>query len=241
MYQLKGIKISNAHQDILSFKSNYEIEFHHTLNVNHLTVAQKFGELKKYLNHQESIVSVDGQWIIFALRFRHGIKRIKKNSGSDLLPRIIEKSNNKRETILLLGSSEENNSLAVNKAKSRFTKIKIIGLSPPFYDLYNINKINKEVFELIKIHKIKIIVLAFGVPKQEHWAISNRDKLVELGVSKVYFFGGAIDFFSGKLKRAPKWIQKIGCESLYRLVKDPARTKSFLNWLRYMPELFIGK
>jgi N-acetylglucosaminyldiphosphoundecaprenol N-acetyl-beta-D-mannosaminyltransferase len=35
--------------------------------------------------------------------------------------------------------------------------------------------------------------------------------------------GGTFDFYSGKISRAPKFVQKIGLEWLWRLMREPKR------------------
>jgi len=77
---------------------------------------------------------------------------------------------------------------------------------------------------LIKDQKkeIDILFVAFGSPKQEIWIYENLDKLpvkVAIGV------GGAFDLLSGKVKRAPFWIRKVGLEWLFRLISQPWRAK----------------
>ena len=48
---------------------------------------------------------------------------------------------------------------------------------------------------------------------------AHKDRVngVMLGV------GAGFDFYAGTVKRAPKWIRKIGMEWLYRLFQDPKR------------------
>ena len=45
--------------------------------------------------------------------------------------------------------------------------------------------------------------------------------------------GGTFDIVSGKLKRAPKWIRKLGIEWLYRMVKEPKRLKNVPLQIKY--------
>ena len=41
--------------------------------------------------------------------------------------------------------------------------------------------------------------------------------------------GGSFDVITGKIKRAPKWVQKIGMEWFFRLSQEPRRM-----WRRYL-------
>ncbi len=78
---------------------------------------------------------------------------------------------------------------------------------------------------------IDILFVAFGSPKQEIWISENLDKLpvkVAIGV------GGAFDFISGKVKRAPVWVRKIGLEWLFRLIIQPWRIKRQLALLEFV-------
>ena len=80
------------------------------------------------------------------------------------------------------------------------------------YDLYF-----KELNEV----KPEILLIAMGMPKQEFLSKKikefYKDKLIVIN-------GGAIlDFMTGKIKRAPKILTKIGLEWLYRLYLEPLR------------------
>src|SRR3990167_441916 len=73
-----------------------------------------------------------------------------------------------------------------------------------------------------------ILWVSLGCPKQEVWMHENRDKLrakVVIGV------GAAFDFLAGLVRRAPRWIQNIGMEAVYRIWADPTR------WRRQMGEI----
>ena len=40
--------------------------------------------------------------------------------------------------------------------------------------------------------------------------------------------GGTFDYEAGNIKRAPKWMQKIGIEWLWRLILQPSRIKRMM-------------
>jgi N-acetylglucosaminyldiphosphoundecaprenol N-acetyl-beta-D-mannosaminyltransferase len=69
---------------------------------------------------------------------------------------------------------------------------------------------------------LDILFVAFGFPKQEVWMFEHREKIevkVMMGV------GGAFDYISGEVKRAPKLMRDLGLEWLFRLVSQPWRFK----------------
>lgn len=67
-----------------------------------------------------------------------------------------------------------------------------------------------------------ILFVAFGSPKQEKWI---HDNLKDINSSVLIGVGGAFDFISGKVPRAPVFIRKIGLEWLFRLVIQPWRVR----------------
>lgn len=79
--------------------------------------------------------------------------------------------------------------------------------------------------------KCDILFVAFGSPKQEMWINQNLDKIdvkVAIGV------GGAFDFISGKVMRAPRFIRSLGLEWLFRLIRQPWRAKRQFALIRFI-------
>lgn len=88
------------------------------------------------------------------------------------------------------------------------------------------------------INNIDILFVAFGAPKQEFWISENLQNLpvkIAIGV------GGAFDYISGKVERAPGFIQNIGFEWLYRLLHEPWRIKRQLSLLKFIWLVFKEK
>jgi N-acetylglucosaminyldiphosphoundecaprenol N-acetyl-beta-D-mannosaminyltransferase len=92
--------------------------------------------------------------------------------------------------------------------------------------LQSLTASEKENFEALKLWSteapIGILFVAFGFPKQEEWMADHLEKLpvrVMMGV------GGAFDYISGGVSRAPKIIRDLGLEWLYRLIRQPWRLK----------------
>jgi N-acetylglucosaminyldiphosphoundecaprenol N-acetyl-beta-D-mannosaminyltransferase len=71
-----------------------------------------------------------------------------------------------------------------------------------------------------------LICVAFGAPKQEIWMQENREQLRAGAIMAV---GAALDTQAGMRRRAPRWIQAIALEWLFRLVVEPRRL-----WRRYL-------
>jgi N-acetylglucosaminyldiphosphoundecaprenol N-acetyl-beta-D-mannosaminyltransferase len=67
--------------------------------------------------------------------------------------------------------------------------------------------------------------VAYGAPAQDVWIRRNLGRLpvaIAMGV------GGSFDFLTGRQQRAPKMMQKLGLEWLYRLYREPWRWRRML-------------
>jgi N-acetylglucosaminyldiphosphoundecaprenol N-acetyl-beta-D-mannosaminyltransferase len=82
---------------------------------------------------------------------------------------------------------------------------------------------------------IDLLFVAFGHPKQEEWICNNLDKIPAKAAMGV---GGAFDFISGEVKRAPFMIRAIGFEWLYRLVREPWRWRRQLALIEFVKLVF---
>ncbi len=96
--------------------------------------------------------------------------------------------------------------------------------APPFRPLTEEEEI--EVAARVEESAADVLWVGLSTPKQERWMYEHREKLkvpVMLGV------GAAFDMNSGKLQRAPAWMQERGLEWLFRLIAEPQRL-----WKRYL-------
>jgi N-acetylglucosaminyldiphosphoundecaprenol N-acetyl-beta-D-mannosaminyltransferase len=105
--------------------------------------------------------------------------------------------------------------------------IRVVGTyCPPFRPLTQAEE--KQVQSLVRAADPDILWVGLSTPKQEKWMYEHRDKIqvpVMLGV------GAAFDMNTGRLRRAPLWMQNSGLEWLFRLVIEPRRL-----WRRYLIE-----
>lgn len=79
----------------------------------------------------------------------------------------------------------------------------------------------------------KVVLVAYGAPGQVHWIARNQRALAGAGVSLVVGVGGALDFISGTVHRAPGWVRRMGLEWLYRLLSEPWRWRRQLVLPRF--------
>lgn len=89
---------------------------------------------------------------------------------------------------------------------------------------------------------IDILFVAFGHPKQEEWIAEN---LSHLPVKVACGVGGAFDYISGNVPRAPKIVRNLGFEWLFRLILQPWRWRRQIALIEFcwlvLKEKFIGE
>lgn len=81
---------------------------------------------------------------------------------------------------------------------------------------------DNETVHLIHAHKAQLLLIAYGAPAQELWFDRLRERLdvpVAIGV------GGAFDYLTERVPRAPGWMRKAGLEWLARLARQPWRAR----------------
>ena len=105
-----------------------------------------------------------------------------------------------------------------------------------FHSFFTIRKSNGEVietkkyfenlYEEIKKEKIYILFIALGFPTQEYFihALNQQSAINNYQLPIILMaVGGAFDYFSGRVPRAPMWMRERGLEWLYRLIREPWR------------------
>lgn len=177
--------------------------------------AQKNEEFKKILNKAD-LSLCEAKGLYFTLKFL-GLPIKEEINGVELIYNICSNSQSNRKSpifnskIFLLGGTNE----VVKKTKEKLGN-NIIGAENGYQDLNRVvDKINKA--------KPEILMVGLGSPRQEKWIYNNIKKIPNVKV--VIGVGGAFDFISGRVKRAPSFMQRTGTEWIWRLIIQPKRLK----------------
>ncbi|MFA4858634.1 MAG: WecB/TagA/CpsF family glycosyltransferase, partial [Candidatus Margulisiibacteriota bacterium] len=198
---------------------------HQIITVNPELVYQAAHDpaLRTFINSVE-LKTADGAGLLWAAKY---LKRPlpERITGIDLLGQIFELANRHGYRIFLLGSAKEVVDKAATNLQQKYPQIRLVG----WHDGYFTDE--PALKEQIKTARPDILIVGMGAPKQDYWISQNKDTL---GVPLSIGVGGSFDVISGLKKRAPKWIQKIRAEWVYRLVKEPWRIKRQINLFKFM-------
>ena len=158
----------------------------------------------------------------------------KRISGTDLTERLCQLAAKNNWTVYFLGGKDDIAQKALVKVQEKYPGLKGWAENGPELELkvkdtsdggrpslrgHDSSEVSKWI-EKINQKQPDLLFVAFGMGKQEKFIYDNWYQLkVKLGMG----VGGAFDYLSGEVERAPLWIQKTGFEWLYRLLKEPWR------------------
>jgi N-acetylglucosaminyldiphosphoundecaprenol N-acetyl-beta-D-mannosaminyltransferase len=194
-----------------------EPSFAITANLNYAMLCFKHPRLQAFTK-RASLVLCDGMPIFW--RSKLSKKSLPERvAGSDLIYQLSERCAAKRYRVYLYGAAEGVAEAAAAQLQKLYPLLEIAGVQcPPFHDSSS-TAIQDQVAR-IKKARPDVLFVALGQPKGEYWI---EDHWKELGVPLAIQLGASFDFVAGQAKRAPKWMQRIGLEWLYRAVQDPWR------------------
>ncbi|WP_195951622.1 WecB/TagA/CpsF family glycosyltransferase [Clostridium saudiense] len=199
---------------IVNQKPSYVV----TPNVDHIVKLEKDTDFQKVYENADLILT-DGMPLIWISKIkRNPIK--EKISGSDLFPKICGLAAKKGYKVFLLGAAEGVAAKAAENLKEKYSDLNVVGTYSPSYGFENNEKEIEKIISEINNVKPDILAVGLGAPKQEKFIYNFRDKL---NVPVSLAIGASIDFEARNIKRAPKWMQRIGFEWFYRLCKEPKR------------------
>jgi N-acetylglucosaminyldiphosphoundecaprenol N-acetyl-beta-D-mannosaminyltransferase len=194
-----------------------------TINAYSFNVAQNDVAFAEALINSD-ILLPDGVSIVLAMRFLKGVI-LKKIAGADLFYFEMNRLNEKGGTCFFMGSNEQTLKRIYENALNEFPNVKVYSYSPPYKSEFSTSD-NQKIISAINSCKPDVLFIGMTAPKQEKWAYKNIEFL---NVGHVCCIGAVFDFYSGRIKRAPERMIRLGLEWFFRLYKEPRRL-----WRRYL-------
>ncbi len=183
----------------------------------HTTVMAFRDEEYRKIQNSAAMALPDGKPLSMVSRGR-GFAEARRVPGPDVMPEIFKISEEKGYRHYFYGGKKETLDKMKERLLEKYPYLQIAGMySPPFRSLTK--EEDEEIIQNINASNPDFIWVALGAPRQEEWMYDHRDRVngVMLGV------GAAFDFIAGTVRRAPKWMQELCLEWLYRIFQDPKR------------------
>ncbi len=208
-------------EQIIKYIGSREPYYHIvSLNPENAVLANQNREFKEVVVTARAVIA-DGVGIVLAVQMIKGIKP-DHITGVDFMDELVNLADNMSCTVLFIGGKGNLAKEVAECYSQNYARATFIGIEG-FENIKNPSK-NEEklLFDIVAARRPRFIFAAFGSPEQELWFFRNRHKfegIVCMGV------GGAFDFKTGLVPRAPRLIRFIGFEWLYRLILQPWRLK----------------
>ncbi len=227
----KRIPILNVEVDNIS-KQDFLAQFTEgvliTPNVDHLMKLQhdkEFYEIYKKADY----ITVDSKIVFLALKYL-GTPVKDVITGSDFFPSFYNyHKDNANIKIFLLGAMEGVADKAMADINAKMGRQIVVGAHSPSFGFEKHEDECDKILDIINETKANVLVVGVGAPKQEKWIYKYKDRLTHVKIHLA--IGATIDFEAGNIRRAPKLLQMVAMEWLYRLWKEPKRM-----WRRYIIE-----
>jgi N-acetylglucosaminyldiphosphoundecaprenol N-acetyl-beta-D-mannosaminyltransferase len=194
--------------------------------------AQEDAAFKNILNGA-FLCTPDGMPMVWAGRW-NGHGDMRRVYGPDLMLDVCAWSETSGAKHFFYGGADGVADLLASKLKARFPGLSVAGtFTPPFRPL-NAGEIARLQAQ-ISAARPDILWVGLSTPKQEKFMV---EFLPKLDVTLMIGVGAAFDFHSGRVRQAPRWMQRSGLEWFYRLCSEPRRLAR--RYLRNNP-LFVIK
>jgi N-acetylglucosaminyldiphosphoundecaprenol N-acetyl-beta-D-mannosaminyltransferase len=188
------------------------------INAHCFNIAQKKKTYADRINEAEFVLN-DGIGMKLGAKIL-GFNFTENMNGTDFIPKLLEFVADRGYSVFLLGGLAQVAENAANNMLERLPNLRIAGYSDGYF-----NDSATKIAEINATHP-DLLIVGMGVPLQESWISDNWE---EINAKLVAGVGAYLDFESGRIPRAPQWIQALRSEWIFRLLIEPRRM-----WKRYI-------
>jgi N-acetylglucosaminyldiphosphoundecaprenol N-acetyl-beta-D-mannosaminyltransferase len=193
-----------------------------TPNLNFVVNAMKDDAFRQSV--LDSDVSIaDGMSIVWAARLC-GIPIQQSIPGSGLLEHLQDGPKEEALSVYLFGGADGVARSAAEQLNASDRGLRCVGYESP--GVGSVEELSRpESIARINASGADFLVLSLGAQKGQAWIQRNRG---QLKIPVISHLGAALNFMAGKVRRAPRWVQRAGLEWLWRIKEEPAL------WRRYV-------
>jgi N-acetylglucosaminyldiphosphoundecaprenol N-acetyl-beta-D-mannosaminyltransferase len=206
-----------------------------TANLHYAMLCHRDPQLAD-LNGRAAFLLADGMPMVWYSRLMKD-PLPERVAGADLLLALCRRAAQRGYRVFLLGAAPEVARAAAANLTARYPGLQIVGVqSPPCRPLSEEEQ--RDLVAQIRQSQADLLFVALGQPKGEKWLDEHCQSL---GVPACVQIGASLDFVAGRVRRAPRWMQRIGLEWAYRLLGEPGRLapRYFRNGL-FLVEAILG-
>lgn len=191
-----------------------------TVNVAMLMMMRSDARLQRVVD-RATLVVADGQPIVWASRWL-SVPLPERVAGIDLVQALLAVAEREQFSVYFLGARPLVVNAAADRMRQRWPQLRMSGVADGYFGPEEAPRRVRAVAD----SQTNILVVGMGVPRQEYFLEEHWN---ELGVEVAIGVGGSFDVLAGTRRRAPRMLQRLGLEWLFRLIQEPRRL-----WKRYL-------
>ena len=187
-----------------------------TINVNWVAQALRNEAFRNTVNNSDLVV-IDGKPLLWLAQML-GCPMHETVPGSTLIQELLEESADQPLTIFLLGGEGNTAELAMQRINRRRNGgLRAVGALNPGHG--TVEELSApEILDTVNATQPDILLVALGAKKGTQWIEHNRE---QLNAKVISHLGATINFLAGTVQRAPRFLQTIGLEWVWRIVQEP--------------------
>ncbi len=188
-----------------------------TANLNYAMLSAGDPRLRE-VNRKAAFLVADGFPLVWLARWK-GRPLPQRVTGADLVHLLFQHAAQRGWRVFLLGGAEGVARQTAAHFLQQHPSLQVVGTEAPLLDTMT-DQEHEALLERIRTAAPHLLLVALGQPKGELWLAEHCPRL---GVPVSVQLGASFDFVVGRARRAPRWIQAIACEWLFRMVTQPRR------------------
>lgn len=177
------------------------------------TLRSRYDRRYREVAREADLVLPDGMGLIQALKFL-GSPVQQRIPGVEFVEQLCRLSASEQCPVYFLGAKEGVAKAAAEKLSAKYPGMVVAGTHHGYFRREEEESLCREIRQA----GTRILLVGLGVPQQE---LFIRRNLASLGHVVAMGVGGSFDVLSGRLRRAPVFLQKLGLEWLFRLCQEP--------------------
>lgn len=184
-----------------------------TPNVDHVVRASRDEKLRAIYSRAD--ISVNDSRVLYRLCRIFGVDVGAPIPGSDITERLLERISGSDTRVTIIGASAH----TVDVVRSKYSLYSVIHYNPPMGFISSPDEVEECIRHILSADG-DLVFLAVGSPQQEILA----SRAIHAGARGVIAcVGASLLFLSGEESRAPKLVQALALEWLFRLLQSPRR------------------
>jgi exopolysaccharide biosynthesis WecB/TagA/CpsF family protein len=165
---------------------------------------------------QADIIHADGQAAVFASRLLTRTPIPERSATTDFIHDAARIAAQHGLRFFLLGATEEANAEAARVLRETYPGLEIVGRRHGYFSIDE----EDEICDEINLTQPDVVWVGLSVPLEYEFSVRNKTRL---RAGWLVTCGGCYNFVTGAYKRAPKFLQALGLEWLFRLTREPRR------------------